>query len=68
MYMGHDQYGNYYILNDHPRKELMEQLGSSHVDKMYIQRGDEIVHVGYVIAGHWVTVFGIEGLTFATVQ
>lgn len=66
MYMGHDQYGQHYAIKASPRKELCEQLGSSHVDKMYIDRGEDTYHVGYIIRGHWITVYGLEGLVFAT--
>jgi len=66
MYMGHDQYGNHYAIKRHPRKELCEYLGCKHVDRMYVDRGDTAYHVGYVIAGHWITVYGLEGITFAT--
>ena len=66
MYMGHDQYGTHYSLEKHPRKELCEQLASTHVAKMYVDRPDGVYHVGYIIRGHWITVFGLEGLTFAT--
>ncbi len=74
MYMGHDQYGNHYSLQQHPRKELLEQLGRKHADKMYVDRhngitgGIDIYHTGYIIAGLWITVFGLEGETFATKQ
>ena len=66
MFMGHDQYGHHYRLKDHPRKELCEQLGSNHVSKMYVDRPDGQYHIGYIILGHWIEVFGLEGVTFAT--
>lgn len=67
MYLGYDQYDNHYSLCTHPRKELCEQLGSSHVSKMYRDRKDgNAYHVGYIIRGHWVEVFGLEGVVFAT--
>lgn len=59
-YLGTDQYGHYYTIKKHPRKELMEQLGSSHVDKIYVDTTDgKVRHIGYVIAGHWVRVFRV---------
>ena len=66
MYLGHDQYGNHYSIDEHPRKELCAALGRKHVSKMYVDRPDGAYHIGYIIAGHWITVFGLEGLTFAT--
>ena len=68
MFIGHDQYGNHYNLKKHPRKELCEQLNSKHASKMYIHRSNEIYHIGYIILGHWIEVFGLEGITFATKQ
>ena len=66
MYMGHDQFGNHYALREHPRKELCEQLGRQHAAKMYVDRPDGVYHVGYIIGSHWIQVFGLEGLVFAT--
>jgi hypothetical protein len=66
MFMAHDGYGNHYFIKKHPRKELCEQLGRQHVDKIYEDRHDGTYHIGYIIAGHWLTVFGLEGNTFAT--
>ncbi len=70
-YLGHDQHGNHYAIKEYPRKELMEQLGRSHVAKMYTDRGGEkpgVYHIGYIIAGCWISVYGLEGLTFATLE
>ncbi len=68
MYMGHDQYGNHYSMENHPRKELCEQLNSQHASKMYVDREDGSYHVGYIIRGCWITVFGLEGVKFATLD
>ena len=65
MYMGHDQYGNHYSIKEHPRAELCAQLGRKNAAKMYVDRDGEAYHVGYIIAGHWITVFGLEGKIFA---
>ena len=64
-FIGIDQYGKTYILDKHPRKELMDQLGTTHAEKMYrdiiVLKGEkkttETVHVGYVIRGLWITVY-----------
>ena len=66
MFMGHDQYGNHYSLTKHPRKELCEKLGSDHAQKMYVDRKGTVYHIGYIILGHWIEVFGLEGVIFAT--
>ncbi len=66
MYMGYDQYGNHYSIRKHPRKELCAQLGTKHAAKMYIDRSSGVYHIGYIIRGYWVQVFGLEGVVFAT--
>ena len=61
MYMAIDQYGQTFHGLKHPRKDLCERLGSSHAEKMYIDKTDgRTVHVGYVIAGHWLTLYKVE--------
>lgn len=61
-HIGIDQYGHTYWLGRHPRKELLEQLGRMHADKMY--RDDTSTqghhHAGYVIGGLWIDVFRVE--------
>lgn len=48
--MGIDQYGKtYHDLGKHPRKALLSRLSATHAEKMYVDRKDEPVHVGYVI-------------------
>jgi hypothetical protein len=59
-YMGIDQYGQTYHGLKHPRKELMETLGNSHVDKMYRDKDNgSYVHVGYIIGGLWITLYEV---------
>ena len=58
MFLGVDQYGHCYPFLIHPRKELIEKIGVSHVSKMYVdKKSGEIAHVGYVIGGLWVELF-----------
>jgi hypothetical protein len=52
-------------LGKHPRKELLEHFGRKHADRVYVDRKDGTYHVGYVIAGLWIRVLGVEGVTFA---
>ena len=66
MFMGHDQCGQHYNIVKHPRKELMERLDAKHADKMYVDRPDGAYHIGYIIRGCWITVYGLEGEVFAT--
>lgn len=51
-YIAIDQYGQTWKNLEHPRKDLMEQIGCRHAEKMY--------HVGYVISGLWLTVYEIR--------
>lgn len=53
-----DQYGHTYKLKSkHPRKELLELIGASKADKIYIGEG---VHIGYVIKGLWLSVYKLQ--------
>lgn len=56
--IGIDQYGDVYrIRGQHPRKELMAQFNSTHADKMYIDTTTGTKHIGYIIHGHWITLY-----------
>lgn len=60
-YMAIDQYNQTYHELRHPRKDLLERLGRSKASKMYIDRKDgSSVHVGYVIAGQWLTIYEVK--------
>ena len=60
-YMARDQYGEtYHIENNPPRKWLLNYFGRKTCNKMYVQTTlDRAKHVGYVIAGHWLTVYKV---------
>jgi hypothetical protein len=60
--LGIDQHGQHYDnLGKHPRKELLERLYAKSAEKMYIDKSDgSIKHVGYIIAGLWITLYYIE--------
>ena len=61
LYMGIDQYGMHYHGLKHPRKELSEALGNTHVSKMYCDKSDGTVkHTGYVIGNHWITLYEVK--------
>ena len=61
MFMATDQYGQTFHGLEHPRKDLCGKLGCSHVAKMYNDRKDGSVrHSGYVIAGHWLSLFEVK--------
>lgn len=60
-YMGIDQYGNTFHNLKHPRKDLMEQIGTRHAEKMYTDGDDgKTYHTGYVVGGHWVRLYAVE--------
>lgn len=60
-YMGLDQYGNHYKIDKNPRKELLEQLGYKHADKVYVDTKDgNTKHIGYVIGGRRITVYEVH--------
>jgi hypothetical protein len=56
-FIGIDQHGEVYNNMKHPRKELMERIGSKHSEKMYQDIDGKSHHVGYVIGGHWVRLY-----------
>jgi len=60
--MGIDQYGNtYHGLGKYPRKALLERLGRSHADKMYVDKKDgSTVHIGYIISGLWIRLYSVQ--------
>ena len=61
-YLGIDQYGQHYILKGkHPRKALMDRLGATHAEKMYVDTHScEAQHIGYVVRGLWVNLYAIS--------
>ena len=60
--MGRDQYGQYYHdLGPHPRKSLLELLCRKSAQKMYVdKKNGPSVHIGYIIAGLWITLYKVE--------
>ena len=60
--MAIDQYGDTeHALGKHPRRELMRRYGRKSARKMYVDTRDgETLHVGWIVAGHWFTVFNVE--------
>lgn len=60
-YLGIDQYGQTYKIEKSPRKELLEQLGASHADKMYCDTTDgKTKHKGYIISDLWISVYSVN--------
>lgn len=63
-HFGIDQYGNtYFNLGKHPRKELMERIGSKHITKMWRDYDDgSSKHIGYVVGGLWIELFTMKSI------
>ena len=60
-YLGIDQYNNKYHMDKYPRKELLEQLGSKHADKMYCDlKNGGVREKGYIISGLWISIYRIS--------
>ena len=64
-YMAIDQYGTtYHNLGAHYRQSLLQRLGRTKANKMYVDTADGGTrHVGYVIAGHWLRLYRVEPFT-----
>ena len=60
-YMATDQYGEFFHIGKHPpRQWLLDHFGRKHSDKMYCDTKDgRTRHEGYIIAGHWLTIFRV---------
>ncbi|MBV9667307.1 MAG: hypothetical protein JO327_04175 [Nitrososphaeraceae archaeon] len=60
--MGIDQYGQtYHNLGKFPRKELLQRLGSTHAERMYVdKKNGTTVHCGYVIARLWISLYEVQ--------
>ena len=53
-----DQHGQRFYFGAYCRRDLMQQIGCQHASKMFVDTNDgDTIHVGYVIAGHWLTVY-----------
>jgi hypothetical protein len=58
-FMGIDQHGTVYHSLKHPRKDLLARLGRKHAAKIYCDTTNGSKHVGYVVAGNWITVYRV---------
>ena len=61
-HMAIDQYGQtYHDLGKFPRKGLLERLDRKHADRMFVDSKKKgVLHIGWIIAGLWLTVFKVE--------
>lgn len=57
-----DQHGQiHYIGQNPPRKWLLNYFGRKHAEKMYCDtKSGKIKHVGYIIAGLWLSIYYIS--------
>ncbi len=61
-YMAVDQYGTTHHLDGKfPRKQLLDIYGVTSAQKIYIDRksGENSVHVGWIVSGHWFNVYQV---------
>lgn len=63
-YLAVNQYGEKVSLpraDQSPRKQLAQQLGTSKLEKMYIdKKNGSTAHVGYVAGDEWWTLFEVH--------
>jgi len=61
-YMAIDQYGHTeHDLGPHPRNELLRRLDRKSARKVYVdKKSGGCVHIGWIIAGRWFTVYKVE--------
>jgi hypothetical protein len=60
-YLGIDQCNQkFFLKTKNPRKELLEMLGRTKAEKMFVDDKDgNRKHIGYIIAGHWITLYNV---------
>ena len=59
-YMAIDQWGHTHHNLKHPRKDLCEKFGVKHVQRMFCDTKAGVMHVGYIISGHWLELFEVK--------
>lgn len=63
-YMARTDAGHTVHLTDpkrHPRGQLLAKLGRQHAQRMFIDRkSGPPVHIGYIVAGEWWTVYEVH--------
>ena len=53
--------GTLHIKDNPPRKWLLDYFGRKHAEKIYIDTKEgKPRHVGYIIAGNWITVYAVH--------
>ncbi len=62
-YMAVDQWGHTEHGLTAPRRDLLARYKRQSCHKMYIDtNGGQSKHIGYVVAGHWFTVYHVQRL------
>ena len=60
MYMAVGHYGTTFHGLKHPRKDLLERMGASRCEKMYMDDNEgKSFHVGYIVAGEWFSIYEV---------
>ena len=61
-HMAIDQWGQTeHDLGPHPRKELLRRYNRKSSRKVYVdKKNGGTVHIGWIVAGHWFTVYRVE--------
>ena len=69
-HMAVDQYGQtYHALGPHPRKALLERLYAKKATRMFVdKKGGPPVHIGWIIRGHWLTVYEVARMERAAAE
>ena len=59
-YMAVDQYGNTIHGLHNPRSDLLDRLGCSTCEKMYVDKKDgSSAHIGYIVGDSWYTIYEV---------
>ena len=59
-YMACGNYGTVFHGLKHPRKDLLEKMGASSCQKMFVDSNEGAKHIGYIVRGEWFTVYEIH--------
>lgn len=58
-YMAVGSYGNVLHNLQYPRRDILRRMYRRHAEKIYRDTPTGRVHVGYIVAGEWFTVYEV---------